>query len=160
MIMVYQAIYYWIGRLPEKPQVRNMGVQLGWNSPLIGLWDAGDHAGPPGARFEHGRLDAGSGEERGHVLGGLALARPGVISPVGRVDADELGAELGDLVLGGRQAALGGGSVFSGHLAIVARAGIARPCRPAWHGRRHRTGSRAGWRAGWRTCADRLVLLS
>ena len=41
MIMVYQAIYYWIGRLPEKPQVRNMGVQLGWNSPLIGLWDAG-----------------------------------------------------------------------------------------------------------------------
>ena len=64
--------------------------------------DAGDDAGPLGARFEHGGLDADVGEERGHVLGGLALARSGIITPVGRVDADEVGADLGDLVLGGR----------------------------------------------------------
>ena len=93
--------------------------------PAVLAGNARDHAGALGARLEDGGLDADVGEELGNALGGMALAGAGVITRVGRVDADEVGAEPGYLILGGREAGLGDVSVF-GHLAMVACTGDGR----------------------------------
>ena len=68
---------------------------------LVLAGDAGDHAGPAGRGFQDGRLEADLGEERGDVLGRLALAGTGVVAPVGRIDPDQVAAQAGDLVLSG-----------------------------------------------------------
>src|SRR6202042_1832103 len=68
---------------------------------LILAGDAGDHAGPAGRGFQDGRLEADVGEERGDVLGRLALAGTGIVAPVGRIDPDQVAAQAGDLVLSG-----------------------------------------------------------
>jgi hypothetical protein len=57
-------------------------------------------------------------QQGGDVLGRRALTRPGVVTPVGRVDPDQVAAQGGDLVLRGNVRAC----CLLGHLPIVAPA--------------------------------------
>ena len=69
----------------------------GWSSPVMRVTTLAR----PGRGFQDGRLEADLGEERGDVLGRLALAGAGVVAPVGRIDPDQVAAQAGDLVLSG-----------------------------------------------------------
>ena len=97
----------------------------------VGAFDAGDQAGPLRVRLEHGGLDADLAEQARHVLGGPSLARAGVVPRVGRVDPDQVSADVDDLIL------TLGGEVLSHAPILAPRAG----CRTAgWPGS-------AGWLA-------------
>jgi hypothetical protein len=58
------------------------------------------HVGPARAALDDPALDPDLVEQRGDVLGGLALPRPVVRAVVGRVDGDQVLAELDDLTGG------------------------------------------------------------
>ena len=62
-----------------------------------------DDAGPAGGALEQLGVEPDLGEQAHDVLGGRALPRPGVVAVVRRVDADEVAADLHDLVLGGER---------------------------------------------------------
>jgi hypothetical protein len=67
---------------------------------LIFARNTNDHAGPARPGLEDLRSQVDLGQFRGNVLCGTALPRSGVVAVVGRVDLDELAAQIDDLVLG------------------------------------------------------------
>ena len=70
---------------------------------MVAAFDAGYQAGAFGVGFQERRLEAGFGEEGGDVLGGGSLAGAGVVAGVRGVDAEQVAADVDDLVLrGGR----------------------------------------------------------
>src|SRR6202035_332296 len=70
---------------------------------LVLARDAGYHGGALGVGFQELRLEAGVGEEFGDVLGGGSLAGAGVVAGIRGVDAEQVAADVDDLVLrGGR----------------------------------------------------------
>ena len=86
--------------------------------------DARDHAGALGVRLQDGRLEVDLRQESGDMFGGLALAGTGVISRVGRVDPDQVAADVHDLGLCGH--------LVRCHPSIVAPGRCVRPVVPAW----------------------------
>ncbi|MEJ2579873.1 MAG: hypothetical protein P8Z68_12400 [Kineosporiaceae bacterium] len=64
--------------------------------------DPGEQVGPPRRGLEQLGLDPDLGEPGGDVLGGLPLPRAAAVAEVRRVDAQQVLAEAGDLILGAR----------------------------------------------------------
>ncbi len=71
---------------------------------------ARQHVGAPRLGLPQLALDADLVEQRRHVLGGLALARARLVAEVGRVDADQVTADLRDLGCGVVVGVLSGGA--------------------------------------------------
>ena len=88
------------------------------------------HVGPPLDAFVDLRLQADLGQQRGDVLGGLALARSGPVAVVGGVHADQVAADLDDLT--GRVVAAAALAVLHarGHDPILAPARDHSRCEP------------------------------
>ena len=61
--------------------------------------DPGHQAGALGVRLKHRRLQADLAEQPRHVLRGPPLARPRVVARVGRVDPDQVPADVDNLIL-------------------------------------------------------------
>ena len=66
-----------------------------------------DEAGPAVGRLEDLRLEPHLGEQPRNVLGRHSLPRPAAVAVVGRVDPDQVAADVDDLVLGGRYVRVG-----------------------------------------------------
>jgi hypothetical protein len=71
-------------------------------------------------RFQHHRLDPDLGQEPGDVFGGLPLAGTRMVPRVGRIDPDQVTADVHDLVLRGHLVRCHRTIVASGHHARLA----------------------------------------
>ena len=86
---------------------------------------AGDEAGPLRVRLEDGGLQPDLAQQARHVLGGPPFARAGVVPRVGRVDPDQVSADVDDLILSL-------GSEVLSHAPILAPPGAALQLLDAW----------------------------
>jgi hypothetical protein len=100
--------------VPVQEQARTAGVGPG---------PAGDDAGPPGPALGDRGVEPASREDRGHVLGGRPLPRSAAVPRVGRVEPQQVDAQVDDPVLGRDDRPAGGLAGVGRHGSTVVTVG-------------------------------------